>query len=122
MSTQNHPLPLHHPSTQTLSTIAEGSEYSTFGNIPEVQLYQPDNMFTTAAGSRQNDVCTRSTQTNGGAPHQSPPGAPSPIQIIQDDIELDQVEVQDWDEEAYEYEAAEEEELIRVQQGIETLY
>jgi hypothetical protein len=45
-----------------------------------------------------------------------------PTQVIQGDTELDQVQVQDWDEEAYEDEAVEEEEeLIRVQQEIERL-
>jgi hypothetical protein len=38
-----------------------------------------------------------------------------------DDIEFDQIQVQDWDEEADKDEAAKEEELIRVQQKIERL-
>jgi hypothetical protein len=59
---------------------------------------------------------TSSTQANGGALHQSPLQAPSPAQVIQGDPELDQIQVQDWDQEAYEDEAVEEEEeLIRVQ-------
>jgi hypothetical protein len=79
-------------------------------------------MSTTAAGSSQNDGGTSSTQTNRGAPYQSPPRAPSPAQVIQGDAEFDQIQVQDWDEEAEEDEAiAEEEELIRVQQEIERL-
>jgi hypothetical protein len=71
---------------------------------------------STVAGSSHNGGGASSTQTLGGAPHQSPPRVPSPPQ------ELDQVLVQDWDEEAEEDEvAAEEEELIRVQQEIERL-
>jgi hypothetical protein len=72
-------------------------------------------MCTTAAGSSKNDRDASSTQTNGGAPHKSHPRAPSPIQVLQGDVKLDQIQVQDWDEEAYEDEATEEEEeLIRV--------
>jgi hypothetical protein len=64
---------------------------------------------STAAGSSHNGVGASSTQTNGGASHQSPLRAPSPPQ------ELDQV--QDWDEAAEENgAAAKEEELIRVQE------
>jgi hypothetical protein len=73
-------------------------------------------MSTTAAGSSQNGRGASSTQTNGGDPRQSPPRAPLLAQIIQGDHEIDQVQVQDRDEEAYEYETTEEEEeLIRVQ-------
>jgi hypothetical protein len=72
-------------------------------------------MSTTVAGSSQNGRGTSLTQTNGGAPHQSTPRLPSPIKVIQGDVELDQVQVQDRVEEAYEDESAEEEEeLIRV--------
>jgi hypothetical protein len=71
-------------------------------------------MSTTITGSSQNGRGTSSTQTNGGAPHQSPPRAPSSIQVIEGDVELNQVQVQDWDEEDNEDEVAEEE-LIRVQ-------
>jgi hypothetical protein len=68
-----------------------------------------------AAGSSQNGGGTSSTQTNEGAPHQSPPRAPSPVQVIHANAEFDQIQMQDWDEEAEEDEAAtEEEELIRV--------
>jgi hypothetical protein len=62
----------HHPSTQSLATIAEGVEHPTFNTIPQVQP-QPANM-STAAGSRQNGGAASSTQTNGGASHQSPRG------------------------------------------------
>jgi hypothetical protein len=49
--------------------------------------------------------------------------APSMFQVIHGDAELDQIQVQDWDEEAGEIEAAtKEEELIRVQQEIERLW
>jgi hypothetical protein len=99
----------HHPPTRVLPTITETSEHTTFDNAPATQLY-PANMSTTAAGSSQNGGGASSTQTNGGAPHQSPPRALSPLQ------EFDQMQVQDWDEEAEEDEAAVEvEELIRVQ-------
>jgi hypothetical protein len=72
-------------------------------------------MSTTSLGSSQNGGGTSSTQTNGGALHQSPLQVASPAQVIQGDPELDQIHVQDWDQEAYEDEAVEEEEeLIRV--------
>jgi hypothetical protein len=68
-----------HPSTQVLSTIPEGLEHPAFGDIPEVQLHQlANNMSTTAPGSSQNGGGTSSTQTNGGALHQSPMQTPSP--------------------------------------------
>jgi hypothetical protein len=90
----------HQPPTQALPTIIETSEH-------------PANM-STVVGSSHNGGGTSSTQTLGGAPHQSPPRLPLPPQ------ELGQVIVQDWDEEVEEDEAtAEEEELIRVQQEIE---
>jgi hypothetical protein len=76
-------------------------------------------MSTTAVGSSQNGGGTRSIQTNGGALHQSPLWAPSLVQVIQGDIKLEQVQLQDWEEEAFEDKAAEEEELLRVQQEIE---
>jgi hypothetical protein len=79
--TQNHP-PLYHPSTQILTTITKGSEHPAFGDILEVQLYQPANISTTAAGSSQNGGGASSTQTNGGDPHQSPLRAPLSIQVI----------------------------------------
>jgi hypothetical protein len=45
------------------------------------------------------------------------------FQVIHGDAELDQIQVQDWDEEAGEIEAAtKEEELIRVQREIERLW
>jgi hypothetical protein len=73
-------------------------------------------MPTTAAGSSQNGGAASSTQTNGGAPHQTSLRAPSLVQVIHDDPEFDQIKVQDWDEEAKEIEATtEEEELIRLQ-------
>jgi hypothetical protein len=94
------------PSTQILSTIDEGFEHSNFDDILEVQLHQLANMSTTAADSSQNGGGTSSTQTNGVAPHQSTPRAPSLIQVNQGDVELDQVQVQDWDEEDYKDKAA----------------
>jgi hypothetical protein len=103
--------PLHHPSTWALP-ITEVTEHPAFNNILEVQL-QPANMSTTAAGSSQNGGGASSTQTNESAPHQSPLRAPSPVQVIQGDAEFDQIQIQDWDEEVDEDEAAaEEKELI----------
>jgi hypothetical protein len=115
-STQTyHQNQTHHPSTQALPTITEGAEYPSFDTILQVQL-QPTNMPTTIVGSSQNGGAASSTQTNGGAPHQTTSRAPSLVQVIHDDPEFNQIQVQDWDEEAEEIEAAvEEEELIRVQ-------
>jgi hypothetical protein len=80
-------------------------------------------MSTIAAGSSQNVGGTSSTQTNGGAPHQSPLKTPSSVQVIHGNAEFDQIQMQDWDDEAEEDEAvAEEVELIRVQQEIERLW
>jgi hypothetical protein len=103
----------HQPPTQVLPTITETSEHPTLDNAPATQHLA--NMSTTA-GSSHNGRGASFTQTNGGAPHQSPLRAPSSPQ------ELDQVQVQDWDEEVEEDEAVvEEEELMRVQQKIERL-
>jgi hypothetical protein len=44
-----------------------------------------------------------------------------PVQVIHANVEIDQIQMQDWDEKAKEDEAAAEEELIRVQQEIERL-
>jgi hypothetical protein len=111
-----------HPPTQTLSTIIEGSGHPTFGNIPKPHQHQPATMSTTAAGSSQNGSCASSTQTNGGNPRQSPSRALSPVQGLQGDAKFDQIQVQDWDEEAEEDKAAMEEELTRVQKEIEWLW
>jgi hypothetical protein len=79
-------------------------------------------MSTLVAGSNQNDRGNSSTQTNGGDPHQSTPMVLPPVQDVQDNAKLDQIQVQDWDAEAEEDEvAAGEEELARVQQEIERL-
>jgi hypothetical protein len=117
-STNNPPLQL---STQNLPTIAEDPEHPTFRDIPEVQLHQPAHISTTVAGPNQNSSAASSTQTGGGAPHQSPLRAPSPVHMIQGDVELYQVQIHDWDEEVEEDKAAVEEELARVQQEIERL-
>jgi hypothetical protein len=76
-------------------------------------------MSKTATGSSQKRRAATSTQTNRGAPRQSSLRAPSVVQVIHDDPEFDQIHVQDWDEEAKA--AADEEELIRVQQEIKRL-
>jgi hypothetical protein len=80
-------------------------------------------MLTIAAVSNQDSGGASSTQTNGGDPHQSPPRALSPVQVVQGDAEFDQIQVQDWAEEAEEEEdATEEEELVRVHHEIERLW
>jgi hypothetical protein len=62
------------PPTQILSTIAEGLEHATFGDIPEFDVIPPpNNVSTAAAGLSQNAGGTNSTQINEGAPPQSPP-------------------------------------------------
>jgi hypothetical protein len=65
---------------------------------------------------------TSSTQTNGGTLHQSPSRVPLPIQVIQENTELEQIQLKDWEDEASQDEAAEEAELARVQQEIERLH
>jgi hypothetical protein len=88
------------PLTQNLSTIAEGLEHPTFGNILEIEMPHPaNNTSTTASGSSQNVEGASSIQTNGGAPHQSPLQAPSPMQVIQENAELEQIQIEDWEEE-----------------------
>jgi hypothetical protein len=87
--------------TQNLSTITEGLEHAVFDGVPEVELQHTanNNTSTTELGSSQNLEGTSSTQTNGGALHQSLLWAPSLIQVIQDNIELEQIQVEDWEEE-----------------------
>jgi hypothetical protein len=75
-----------------------------------------NNASTTASTLSQNVGGSSSTQTNGGAPHQSPLRASSPIQVIQENVKLKQLQVEDWEDEASEDEVVEEEEeLARVQ-------
>jgi hypothetical protein len=101
------------PTNQTLPTINEGPEYPGFRKIPEVQLHQPNHPSTSTSGP---------SQTTEGAQRQSPPRAPSPAHMLSEDAELGQVQIDDWDQEAKEEEAAaEEEELARVRQEIERL-
>jgi hypothetical protein len=72
-------------------------------------------MSTAAMGSSQNGGGTSSTQTNIGDPRQSPPRVLPLVQEVQGDVELNQIQVQDWNQEVKEDEAAvEEEELARV--------
>jgi hypothetical protein len=82
-----------HPPIQTLSTIVEGSEHPTFGDIPEPHQHQLATMSTIAAGSSQNDGGASSTQTNEGNPRQSPLRALSPVQVLQGNTEFDQIQV-----------------------------
>jgi hypothetical protein len=84
--TQNPPL------TQNLATITEGLEHEAFDDILEVQLQHPtNNASTVAAGSSQNTEGNGSTQINGSALHQLPLWAPSPLQVIQGNIEPKQI-------------------------------
>jgi hypothetical protein len=107
---------------QILPTINEGPEQLTFGDIPEVQLHQPAHISTTAAGPSRNSGAASLAQTGRGAPHQSPSRAPSPMHMLSGNVELDQVQINNWHKEAEEDEVAvEEEELARVQQEIEML-
>jgi hypothetical protein len=71
-------LKTNHPPTQNLSTIIEGLEHVTFSDILEVELQHPtnNNVSTIVAGSSQNPGGVSSTQTNRGAPDQSPHGHP----------------------------------------------
>jgi hypothetical protein len=116
--------------THIFSTIVEGSEHLTFGDIPEIQLQHIANNTSTTANNTsttanntstaannttsQNVRGTSSIQTNEGAPHHFPQWSPSPIQVIQGDVEIEQDQVQDWEEEDFEEEVAEDEELFRV--------
>jgi hypothetical protein len=82
----------HNPSTQRLTSIAEGLEHEAFDDILEVQLQHPtNNASTVAAGSSQNTEGNGSTQINGSALHQLPLWAPSPLQVIQGNIEPKQI-------------------------------
>jgi hypothetical protein len=64
-------------------------EHPTFGDITKVEVLDPaNNTSTTAAGSSKNIEGASSTQTNEGAPHQSPSQAPLPIQVIHGNVEL----------------------------------
>jgi hypothetical protein len=101
--------------TQTLSTI-DGiiPEHPNLRHIHEAQPHQPTHASTSATGPSQTNGATTTSHTMGGAPQQSPPQAPSPIQMLPDDAKLSQVQIDDWDEEAKEEETeAEEEELAR---------
>jgi MoxR-like ATPase len=111
------------PPTQNLSSIAEGLEHTAFDDIPKVELQHAtnNNGSTAATGSSQHVGGSSSTQTNEGAPHQSPSWAPSPIQVIQEHTVLEQLQLEDWEDEASEDEVEEEAELARVQQDIKRL-
>jgi hypothetical protein len=76
---------LHQLSTQNLPTIAKDPEHPTFGDIPKVQLHQLAHISTTTIGPSQNSGAASSTQTDGGAPRQSPPRASSPVHMSQGD-------------------------------------
>jgi hypothetical protein len=106
----------NNPPTHILSTIVEGLEHLTISDIPKIQLQHLANNTSTTANNTasQNASGTSSTQTNGGGPHHFPQWTPSPIQVIQGDIEIEQVQVQDWEEEDFKEEVAEDEELLKV--------
>jgi hypothetical protein len=108
-STQNH------PPAQIVSNIVEGLEHPTLNDILEVEVLHPANSTSiTVAGSSQNARDASSTQTNGGAPHQSPLQVPSPIHVIQGNVEIEKIQMEDWEDEAFEDEATIEAELSRV--------
>jgi hypothetical protein len=117
--------PPNQSSTQILPTIVEDPEHLTFGNIPEIpkeQPHQPTHTSTAVAGLSHTHDAVTSSQTSAGAPRQSPPQAHSLVHILLGDADPDQVQIDDWDEEAEEEAAAaEEKELARVQQEIERL-
>jgi hypothetical protein len=101
-------------STQILTTIVEGPEHLTFRNILEAQPHQLTHASTTVAEPSHTHGVITSSQTSAGAPHQSPPLAPSPVHMLPGDADPDQVQINDWDEEAEEEEeAAAEEEGLR---------
>jgi hypothetical protein len=77
-------------------------------------LHLANNTYTIATGSSQNAKGATSTQTNRGGPHQWLSRAPLPIQLIQGNVELEQIQVEDWEDEAFEDEVADEEKLARV--------
>jgi hypothetical protein len=112
------------PPTQNLPSITEGLEHATFTNTEEVKLHHAtnNNTSTAAAGSSQNARGTGSIQSNGGVSHQSPLWALSPIQVIQEHVELEQLQVEDWEDEVSEDEAIEEAKVARVQQEIGRLH
>jgi hypothetical protein len=60
------------------------------------------------------------SQTGGGEQHLNT-NPPPPLQVNQDEAELNQIKVQDWDEAEEDEAEAEENELISVQQEIERL-
>jgi hypothetical protein len=87
----------------------------------ELQLAPNNNASTVATGSSQNAGDAGSTQTNGGAPRQSPLRTPSLSHDTQEHVELEQLQVEDWEDALLEDKATEEVELARVQQEIERL-
>jgi hypothetical protein len=105
------PPPPNQPLTQTPPpTIAEGAEYPALEDIPEMCLHQPINTSNEVEPSHN---ITTSSQAAEGAPCQPLPWEEEP----------DHVQIDDWNDEAEEEEAAaEEEELARVQQEIERLW
>jgi hypothetical protein len=108
-SNQNQP-PFQQPSTQAFSVITEAAEHPTFGNILEVQPQQA-NMSTITTGTSQTSRSDQHLNTN----------PPLPSQVNQDEAELNQIEVQDWDKAEEDEAEAEENELIKVQHEIERL-
>jgi hypothetical protein len=83
--------------SQNLASITDGLEYTTFGDIKEVELQHAtnNNASIIAAGPSQHVRGSNSTQTNGSAPHELPLQTPSPIQAIQKNVELEQLQVED---------------------------
>jgi hypothetical protein len=71
-SDKNQP-PFEQPSTQTVPTMTEVAEHSTFDNIPKVQLQQA-NMSTTTVDTSQGDGGDQHLNTN-------PPPPPSQVNL-----------------------------------------
>jgi hypothetical protein len=113
------PPPPNQSSTQILPIIVEGAGHPAFRHNPKTHLHQPITISTAAESSHD---ATTSSQAIKGASCQSLPQAPSPIHTLPGDMDLDHIQIDDWDEEAKEETATvEEEELARVQQEIERL-
>jgi hypothetical protein len=82
-------------------SIAEGAEYPAFEDIPNMRLHQPIN---TSIEEEPTHNIASSSQATEGAPRQPLPWEEEP----------DHVQIDDWDDEAEEEAAADEEELAKV--------
>jgi hypothetical protein len=96
------PPPHNQPSTQILSTIFESTDCPEFKYIPEMHLQQPMNTSSEALPSHSIATSRQATERDLRQP---PP----------QEVELDHIQICDWDEEAEEEAAAKEEDIARVQ-------